>query len=116
MGAGRAQLMQQFWGESGVLTLLAVLGGVLLARLSLPFFNDLAGTALALRVDTGLLLLLGALALVLGWIAGSYPALVLSGFHPVAVLKGAARVGKDKGWLRQGLTVTQLAFCRFPDR
>lgn len=113
MGADRTQLMQQFWGESGVLAVLAVLSGVVLAWVSLPFFNTLAGTELGLGFDGWTLLLLAGLAVLLGWVAGSYPALVLSRFSPVAVLKGTAQVGKGKGWLRQGLMVAQFAFAVF---
>lgn len=113
LGAERRQLMQQFWGESGILTALALVCGVLLAWLSLPFFNDIAGTRLALRFDATLLLLMGVLALVLGWVAGSYPALVLSGFRSVDVLKGDVKVGGSNGWLRQGLVVAQFAFAVF---
>lgn len=111
MGAERVQLMQQFWGEAGVLMVLALLGGVLLAWLSLPFFNDLAGTRFTLRLDAEMLLFIAALAVLLGWVAGSYPALVLSRSRPVEVLKGALPL--RKGGFGKGLIVAQFAFAVF---
>ncbi len=113
MGAERTQLMLQFWGESIVLALLAVAGGIVLAWLGQPFFNDLAGTSSSYRLDVVTVFLLIILVCVIGLVSGSYPALVLSGYRIVDVLKGAIQVGERKGLLRQGLVVVQFAFAVF---
>lgn len=113
MGAERVQLMQQFWGESGVLAFLSMVGGVLLAWLGQPFFNDIAGTDLRFGLDLSTLILLVMLVCIIGLIAGSYPALMLSGFKIVDVFKGTARIGEGKGRLRQALITAQFAFAVF---
>ncbi len=113
LGAERTQLMQQFWGESFVLTLLALLSGVLLAGICTPLFNKLAGTELVFTLDAGMMLVLAVLVVLLAWISGSYPALVLSGFRPGIVLKGGLQTGKENSWLRSSLMTAQLAFAVF---
>ena len=83
MGAQRLQLMRQFWGETVILTALALFLGLNLAHLFLPMFNGLAETELRLDYlsdGVTILTLIGLLAVV-SLTAGSYPALVLSGFH-----------------------------------
>ncbi|MBD0259831.1 MAG: FtsX-like permease family protein, partial [Cytophagales bacterium] len=113
MGAGRLQLLNQFWGEAILMTLMAVSVGVVAAALLLPAFNQLIGTRLALRPEpfTGLFLL-GVVA-VIGLVAGSYPALVLSGFRPVEVLKGKLSVKGDTSLFRRGLVVVQFGLSVF---
>lgn len=113
VGAERVQLMQQFWGESGILALLALIGGVLLAWIALPFFNNLINTNLTFRLDPVMLLLIAVLGCILGFIAGSYPALILSKHHVASVLKGSVQIGERKSMLRQGLIVAQFAFAVF---
>ena len=95
VGALRMHLIKQFWGESILLSSIALLFGIALAELCLPAFNDLIGKNLAMDyyADRSTLAALISLALVVGLIAGSYPALVLSGFHPVSVLAGRLRIG-----------------------
>ncbi len=108
MGATRRALMQQFWGEALLLVGTALLAGVALAQVLLPLFNTLAGRELTLGLDAGLLAFLVALLLVVGLGAGSYPAVVLSGFDPIAVLKGRLRLAGDRSLLRRGLVVAQF--------
>ncbi|MBU0712025.1 ABC transporter permease [bacterium] len=89
-GAQRKQVMWQFWGEALLLTLFALLLGIVLAELFLPIFNILARKELTISYFNNyetLLALLGMLAIT-GIIAGSYPAVVLSRFQPFTVLKG----------------------------
>ncbi len=88
-GATRGQLMAQFWNEAIVTSAVSVLAGLLLARLALPFFNTLSDKQLAIQFSPKTLLLLTGLALVTGLVSGIYPALVLSGFKPVLVLRGS---------------------------
>lgn len=112
IGAGRSQIIRQFWGEAILLSFLALLIGLVIAELFLPVFNDLAGKSLSLTYDAPVILYLAALMLTIGLLAGSYPAIVLSKFQPVEVLKGHLRIG-SAGFLRQGLTVFQFALSIF---
>jgi len=109
-GAYRGQIVRQFFGESLFLSLLALLLSVGLARLLLPVLNQLTGKALSLDLGAGWLLAGGiGLALWVGLIAGVYPALFLSRFHPAEVLKGQFRSSRHGRWLRKSLVVVQFA-------
>ncbi|WP_431215088.1 ABC transporter permease [Puia sp. P3] len=89
VGAGRMQLIGQFLGESLFISFIALLIAVVIVWLLLPVFNDLAGKQLSLQLlDGKLIALLLGIALFTGIFSGSYPALFLSGFRPVKVLKG----------------------------
>jgi len=114
VGAQRRQLVVQFLGEALLLSLLALGLGVGLARLFLPVFNTLAGKALTLDVagDADLLLGLAVLVVLTGLVAGSYPAVFLSGIRPVESLKGRFRLG-GSNVLTRGLVVVQFAFSVF---
>ena len=111
VGANRSQIARQFFSESMVLVSLALLSALLLAKATLPAFNSISGKSLVFSdlFDTWLIFILAGLAVVVGLLSGSYPALFLSKFNPVAVLKG--RVGPNSGAprLRQGLVVAQFA-------
>ncbi len=111
MGAQRRQLAGQFLGESILLSLGALLLALGLAGLSLPFFNTLAGITLpyAILLQPTFLLLLPGVALGVGLLAGSYPALVLSGFRPAKILKGQHLASPKGVLLRKGLVVFQFA-------
>jgi putative ABC transport system permease protein len=90
VGASRAQLMGQFWGEAFLLTALAFFLGIGLAEALLPVFNELADKNLSLSSVTASVpatAALGGLLLLTGLAAGCYPALVLSGFKPIESLK-----------------------------
>ena len=111
VGASRGQLAQQFLLESVVVSALAAAGAVVLCWAGLPVLNALAGKALgmgALARPTVVLAVAG-LTLLVGLIAGSYPALVLSRFQPASVLKGRFAHGRQGTALRQGLVVFQFA-------
>ena len=111
MGAQRRQLAGQFLGESILLSLGALILGIGLTALSLPLFNRLAGTALPLTTlaQPAFLLALPGIALGVGVIAGSYPALVLSSFRPAKILKGQLLASLKGTVLRKGLVVFQFA-------
>ena len=111
VGAGRGQLIAQFYAESLLQALVALVLGLVIAGGLLPVFREITGAAIAPSFLTEPLVLAGAplLALAAGIIAGSYPALVLSSFRPASVLRGApAPSGRDV-WLRRGLVVLQFA-------
>ncbi len=115
MGANRYQLLRQFMLESVLLNTLAILLAFTLVQLSLPAFRELTGLALSLTLWHTPLFWAGLAGLfILGTVlSGLYPALVLSSFHPVAVLKGS---GTGSSWrrglgLRQLLVVFQFTAC-----
>ncbi len=110
LGAHRASLMAQFLGETLLLTYAALLLALALAALALPTFNMLVGRELLLFGADPLPtlgVLLGA-GLVVGVLAGSYPAFYLSAFQPVRVLKGLRTVSRRSLRLREALVVVQF--------
>lgn len=115
LGSGRSALVRQFLTESVVLSVASAAVGLALAAVALPVFNETFGKELALSsLDPAFLAALGASALVVGVVAGLYPAVYLSGFEPVGVLRGGgARVAGEaflaRTWLRRGLVVFQFA-------
>lgn len=112
LGAQRKQLAGQFLGEAVLTTVAALVVAIGLATLALPLFDRLAGTTLpfwdTVLGPAGLGIV--AAAILVGLLAGGYPALVLSGFAPASVLKSAGRTRSSAsgGWLRQGLVVVQF--------
>ncbi|MGH7595705.1 MAG: ABC transporter permease, partial [bacterium] len=110
-GAHRLQLIKQFLGEAILLALLAAMVALFLSEISLPYFSDFVQKPLAFdyRDDLILLFSLAALALIVGILAGSYPAFLLSGLRPLIALKSNnSRMGK-KSFSRQALVVVQFA-------
>jgi putative ABC transport system permease protein len=109
VGAGRMQLIGQFLGESLFISFIALLIAVLIVYLLLPVFSNLAGKELSIHLlDGKLIALLLGIALLTGLISGSYPALFLSGFKPVEVLKGNMKKMGGNLNFRNGLVVVQF--------
>lgn len=109
VGSMRSQLINQFFCESIVVALLAFVVAIGLVYLALPQFNQVADKRLALLWDSPLFWLTGiGFSLITGILAGSYPALYLSSFQPVKVLKGTFRVGRLASIPRQVLVVLQF--------
>ncbi len=114
-GAVRRQLILQFTGETVLLSFISVIVAALATVLILPYLNAFTGKSISFNLvqqPVLLLLILFCLALVIGVLAGLYPALVMSGFQPVRVLKGLKPGGDNKGSalaLRHGLVVIQFA-------
>ena len=111
LGSLKNELVRQFLLESILLTFIALLLAVVLVYLALPVFNELSGKELNLHFKNNLFLLFGlaGFGLVVGALAGSYPAFYLSSFKPVIALKGKISAGKKSIGLRSGLVVFQ--FC-----
>lgn len=112
IGATRKQLMLRFYVETGMLTLLALLCGVLLAALCLPLFNSITGKQLQPRqlLDTGFVWYLPVMGLLVTLAAGSYPALYLSRFSAKAVMQQSATAGSSAATtVRRLLVITQFA-------
>jgi putative ABC transport system permease protein len=95
IGGTRAWLAAQFLAEALLLSIISAIVGLLLAKALLPFFNTLSGRALHFSMSQfpQLIWLLIGLVLIVGLLAGSYPALVLSRFKPVEVLKAKIKLG-----------------------
>lgn len=109
VGSQRGQLIQQFLTESIVISSLALVLSVVLAGLLLPYFNQLAGKELSLPWLAWWFLPGAALVgILLGVIAGSYPALFLSTFKPIDVLRGHLSRGAKSSSLRNSLVVFQF--------
>jgi ABC-type antimicrobial peptide transport system permease subunit len=113
VGARRSDLIKQFLGESTLLTFLALLIAVFLVELSLPTFTRLAGKEMSLIHSGNWLILIGLfiIALVTSLISGSYPAVFLSAFQPVKVIKNIELLGARRGGaLRKVLVILQFTF------
>jgi ABC-type lipoprotein release transport system permease subunit len=110
VGAQRHQLIKQFFSEAILLAFIAFLAALLLTETLLPLFNEISGKDLSLReLDTNLLFSFFAIALFAGIISGSYPALYLSSFNPVATIK-SSKIAQGGGSLfRKVLVVFQFA-------
>ena len=110
LGSERPQLIGQFMTESVLMTTLAMVLALLLVAVSIPFFNDLAAKELSIGslFSPYWLPVLVALPIVVGLLAGSYPAFFLSSFKPISVLKGKVNVSFKGAGLRSGLVVFQF--------
>ncbi len=111
MGAEKGQLVKQFMAESFLINLLAAAVAVLLVRLCWPSFADLAGRSIPIDyiVDGEFWGLVTVLFLIGTLLSGSYPAMVLSSFRPVAVLKGKIMRTSGGNLMRKSLIVFQFA-------
>ncbi len=114
-GASRGQLIFQFLSESIIITLLAIIISLALLEISLPLFNDITGKEISLKYllqGSFIAVLLGIILLV-GIVAGSYPAFFLSGFKPVVVLKSLGEVKGGGAGIRKILITGQFAIAVF---
>jgi len=111
VGAGRAQLVRQFIGDSVALTSLALVLAVGLVLAALPAFRAFVERDIAFNPfhDPALMPALVLLVAVVGVVAGSYPAFFVSGFQPVSALKGTGASRTSGRGLRNGLIVFQFA-------
>ncbi|MDL5045947.1 ABC transporter permease, partial [Oscillatoria amoena NRMC-F 0135] len=108
MGSMKNQLISQFLIESMLICFIATILALLWVQLAIPGFNSLAQKNLVLEFSPLLALGLTGLILIVGFLAGSYPAFVLSGFNPVVVMKGNFTGSSGGSWLRSGLVVFQF--------
>ncbi len=113
VGADRRQLIFQFIGEALIVTVISLVVGVIISVLSLPLFNDLSGKLLVFKPDAFAVLIATVLVIVIGLVAGSYPAFVLSSFRPIAILKGKLTSGNSKQGIRKVLVGVQLVLSIF---
>ena len=111
VGSGREQLIGQFLSESTLIAGIALVLALLIVLISLPYFNTLTAKTMSIEfgnpVFWGITIIFTAFT---GLLAGSYPALYLSSFNPVKILKGGVHVGKSASLPRQILVVIQFTF------
>jgi putative ABC transport system permease protein len=115
VGAGRPQLIRQFFGESILMALLALAVALALLELLLPLFNSISGKELTSSWRSTPTLLLGftGLSLLTGILSGVYPALFLSSFKPIRVLKGTLSLSGTNPLFRKVLVVFQFTLSVF---
>ncbi|HEX8040024.1 MAG TPA: ABC transporter permease, partial [Chryseosolibacter sp.] len=110
IGADRRSLISQFLGESLIVVLLATVVAMLIVLVALPYMSGFTGKELRIQPFLSwkaVSLFIGSM-LAIGLLAGSYPALVLSGFKPVLILKGITRSNAGGVNLRRSLVVFQF--------
>lgn len=111
MGTERKTLIGQFMAESTMTSCLAFVFGVGLAVIALPYFNELAGKEFRLSTlfQSRYLFFLLSLPIVVGFLAGYYPAFFLSSFRPIEVLKSKFNAGSSKSNFRNALVTVQFS-------
>ncbi|MBV9963155.1 MAG: FtsX-like permease family protein, partial [Parafilimonas sp.] len=110
LGAEKNSLIQQFLGESILMSLIAFVFAIAITELLLPAFNAVSGRHLALSFTDDIFIVLSflLLSIITGLLAGSYPAFYLSSFKPVKVLKGRFSNSLSAIALRKGLVIFQF--------
>ncbi|MEO5996912.1 MAG: ABC transporter permease [Chitinophagaceae bacterium] len=109
VGSLRRQLISQFFTESILVSFFAFVVSLALVLLMLPFFNEVAGKKMSVLWSNPVFWLAGiGFTLFTGLIAGSYPALYLSSFKPIKVLKGTFKAGRFASTPRKILVITQF--------
>ncbi len=111
LGSLKKNLVNQFLTESLLVSFIAMLLALGFALLMLPFFNQLSGKSISYSslFQLKMLITLVSLVIVVGLLAGSYPAFFLSKFQPIDVLKGKLAGGFKHSWLRNSLVVFQFS-------
>ncbi|MBS1949303.1 MAG: ABC transporter permease [Bacteroidetes bacterium] len=107
IGGKKRQLVLQFLTEALLLSILSAAIGLLLGKLLLPYFNNLSGRELQFSLSQypEMTWMLAGLVFLVGLFAGIYPALILSGFRPIEVLKSKVRVGGSNFFTKSLVTV-----------
>lgn len=114
MGALRNHLVWQFIGEAVLLTVISSLLAIGLLLLLMPSYNQLLGYTLTVSWNAlPIYLFLLGIIIVVGFLAGSYPAFFLSAFSPIQALKGKLKLGKGGSFFRQALVVVQFSISIF---
>ena len=110
LGSGRRRLVLQFIGEALMMSAIATVFALLIVIIALPAFNALTQKQLSLGITNPVhIIALGAIALICGLLAGSYPSLYLSSFDPVKSLKGLNIKTGSATIIRKGLVVLQFS-------
>lgn len=109
MGAKRSSLISQYFVEAFVMTAIAILIAGVIVLLLLPSFNMLTGKELTIVLDSKLVLSIFSIGTITALLAGSYPALYLSGFDPIKIFRGKIAGSIGDLWARRGLVVFQFS-------
>ena len=114
-GALKSHIIRQFYGESVIYAFIALAFAVIIVVLLMSPFNNLSGKELSLGILGSGMILAGFIGVTLftGLVAGSYPALFLSSFQPVKVIKGSLKSGAGSSLFRRILVVIQFALSIF---
>jgi putative ABC transport system permease protein len=115
VGAQKNQLFGQFMGEAVIVTFIALILAVGMARLALPYFNQLVSRdfSISLLENPGLLLGLIGIGIIVSLLAGIYPAVAFANFKPITVLRGNFKTSNSGVWLRKSLVIFQFAISIF---
>ena len=109
IGSLRQQLISQFFSESLLVAIFAFALALVLVGLSLPFFNEVANKRMSVPWNNAWFWMTAIIfTIATGLVAGTYPALYLSSFRPVSVLKGNFRIGRNAAIPRKALVVLQF--------
>lgn len=108
IGVSRRSLVIQYLAESVLMAFISLALAVLVIFLFMPQFNEITGKDLAMHFDASLIISMVAITLFTGLVAGSYPAVYLSGFKPAIILKGKFKSSLGELWARKGLVVFQF--------
>lgn len=113
LGARRSFLIVQFLGETVLLVFIALMGALILVESSLPYFNELTSKQLSLSyfLQPWALLGMAGFVILLGLFSGAYPALFLSGYQPIRVIRQRFGTGRARSGFRQLLVVTQFTIA-----
>ena len=109
MGAKKAALIWQFLGESLIMSLFALFVSIVLLVSALPVFNAFIQKNIDLFQNPALVLWIAGITIFTGLLSGLYPAVYLSSFKPISVLKGKMATGMSALFIRKGLVVFQFA-------
>ncbi len=115
MGAQKRQLYYQFLGESIIYVFSSLIFSFVIILYLLPSFNQLAGVTIEIGKLWSLNFWVGilSLGLIISFLSGFYPAIVLSAYRPVNILKGSTSVKGEKSFLKKGLVVFQFSISTF---
>jgi putative ABC transport system permease protein len=110
-GSTRGMLIAQFLSESFILSFVSLVLALVIIKITIPYFNNMLGTNLVLNLFASWFTVpvLIIFSMVVGFLAGSYPALFLSSFNPYEVLKGSMKNSVKNGSMRKVLVVFQFA-------
>lgn len=109
IGASRTALVFQYLSESTLLVFISIIVSLVIVVLLLPQFNSITGKDLSLPLSLEWIMIILGISLITGLLSGSYPALYLSGFNPISVLKGKLNTSVGEMWARKGLVVFQFS-------
>ncbi len=108
IGANRGTLIRQYIGEAILIALFSMVVSIFIAMILLPQFNEITDKSISIEFTPQLLIISSITVILTGVLAGSYPALYLTHFRPVQVLKGEIKSSMGEIWARKGLVIFQF--------